>query len=162
VAEDLVEQWFYDVVDVWRLPYPSGLEAPACMLRGIGPTERLVRRLLPPGRPTLCCWYHDGSWTEASETAIGIVEAATAQDLEGEALVDAATERAGRIESRWLRQAVSSLVDGGEPLHFEGSTDWTGDDRLWIGGRHRAMAMIQQNVRRTVVMRVELVDDVRE
>lgn len=155
---ELVEQWFYDITPVWRLPYPSEVEGPECMLRGIGPTERLVRRWLPPTGPKFCCWFHDGSWTEASETAIGIIEAETAKGRRGEELVDAATKRADRIEARWLRQAVSSLVDGGEPIHFEGESHWSGDRRFWIGGRHRAMAMIQQNVRRTVTMRLELLD----
>ncbi|KPC75345.1 hypothetical protein ADL26_07935 [Thermoactinomyces vulgaris] len=162
MAEELVEQWSYDVVDVWRLPYPSGLEAPECMLRGIGPTERLVRRLFPPTGPAFCCWFHDGSWSKASEAAIEIVEAETTKGLAGEELVDAVTARAERIESKWLREAVSGLVDGGEPLHFEGDSGWLRDDRFWIGGRHRAKAMIQQNVRRTVVMRVDLVDVIRE
>jgi hypothetical protein len=162
VAE-YIERWFYDVTPVWRLPYPDELpEEPWCIARGVGPFARLAKRMLPPSGPRFCCWFHGGSWSEASETAISIVEAESAKGIEGEELVDAVTERADRIESRWLRQAVSSLVDGGEPLHFEGDSDWVRDGRFWVGGRHRAMAMIQQNVRRTVTMRLELLDVARE
>ncbi|WP_335992286.1 hypothetical protein [Glycomyces sp. MUSA5-2] len=159
MADDYTERWFYDITPGWHLPYPDLPERPSCIARGIGPFTRLAKLILPPSRrPRPCCWYHRGSWTEASETAIEMVEAATTKGLEGEELVDELTRRADRIESRWLRQAVSSLVDGGEPINYGSIADWRDGDRTYVGGRHRVMAMMQQGVRRTVTMRLELLD----
>lgn len=156
---EYLERWYYDITPVWRLPYPDDLEHPYCVARGIGPFARLAKRLLPPtSRQRYCCWYHRGPWAEASETAIGIVEAETATGRLGDELVDAVTKRADRIEPTWQREAVLSLVDGGEPINIGSVDDWQDGDREYVGGRHRAMAMIQQGVRRTVTMRLELLD----
>ncbi|PRY53532.1 hypothetical protein [Glycomyces artemisiae] len=158
---DYIERWFYDVTPVWRLPYPdpAELEHPPCIRRGIGPFARSVRRLLPKA-PTLCCWFHDGSWAQVSEAAIGLVEAKAAEGLVGDELVDAVTATVQEIEppTKWFGEAVMSLIDGGEPINYGSVADWKDGKPFYIGGRHRAMAMMQQGVHRTVTMRLELLD----
>jgi hypothetical protein len=149
---DYIERWYYDITPLWRLPYPDELpEEPWCIARGIGPFARSVRRLFLPKAPTLCCWYHSGSWAQVSEAAIGLVEAKVAEGLVGEELVDAVTERVREVEAptKWFGEAVMSLVDGGEPINIGSVDDWRDGERFYIGGRHRALAMMQQGVRRT-------------
>ena len=94
-------------------------------------------------------WYHDGSWSDASEIAIGLVEEVTAAGPSGEDLVDAMRDAArGRGLLGWTDKAVRSLLVSGEPICIGSTADWNNGERYYVGGRHRALAMMQQGVRR--------------
>ncbi|THV42669.1 hypothetical protein [Glycomyces buryatensis] len=155
---DYIEQWFYDITPVRRLPTPDELERPDCMVRGISGLRRAWRQRRPTG-PKLCCWYHDGSWEDASQIAIGLVEEVTTAGHSGEDLIDAMRDAVrGRGLLGWTDKAVRSLLVGGEPICIGSTADWNNGERYYVGGRHRALAMMQQGVRRTVTMRLELLD----
>lgn len=103
--------------------------------------------------------YHDGSWADASKIAIGLVEEVTAADPPGEDLIDAMRDAVRRRDLLgWTDKAVRSLLVGGEPICIGSTADWNNGERYYVGGRHRALAMMQQGVRRTVTMRLELLD----
>ncbi|MDT4995487.1 MAG: hypothetical protein QOH97_5379 [Actinoplanes sp.] len=147
------EQWHHDIVDVARLPLPEELEHPTCMTGHLLPgIRRRVRQLTP--RPTArdCCDYHRQDWALASETAIRLLARAKAEGIDGEPAGERVMELA-KAEgiSKTDSDAVRCLVDTCDPLMLD-------DDGDIYAGRHRIQAMIDQGVRRTVLLRLVLLD----
>ena len=149
-----IEQWHHDVVDLARLPRPVEIEHPACM----------TGRLLLPGvrrrvwqlvaRPVLrdCCDYHGQDWAFTSETAIRLLAQANAEGVDGEPAADRVMELAeAEGISETDADALRCLVDTCDPLMLD-------DEGGIYGGRHRIQAMIDQGVRRTVLLRLVLLD----
>jgi len=58
----------------------------------------------------------------------------------------------------WTHDAVRSLLVGGEPVCIGSTADRREGERYYVGDCHRALAMMQQGVRRTVTMRLKLLD----
>ena len=148
-----IEQWHHDIVDVAHLPTPEEIEHPACMTGRLLPgIRRRIRQLAP--RPALrdCSDYHGQDWALASETAIRLLEQAKAEGIDGESASERVVELA---EAEGISEkdadAVGCLVDTCDPLMLD-------DEGGIYGGRHRIQAMINQGVRRTVLLRLVLLD----
>jgi hypothetical protein len=144
---------FLKSVSVMRLPYPGGIEGPACMVRRRRLPERLWRQWRPRP-PSDCCLYHQGDWRELSETAIRLVEAATAEGLSDVEAISEYVEEARDQElhaegqyDMWKSIGVGSLVSLGLAIQPGG-----GGEEKYYEGRHRVIAMIDAGVRRTIVL----------
>jgi hypothetical protein len=148
-----IEQWHHDVVEVPRLPQPERLERPACMAgRRLPGLRRRLRQLAPRPQPRDCCDYHGQDWGFASETAIRLLNVAKGEGFEGQPAADrvmvlAAAEGVSGNDER----AIHCLVDPCDPVMLD-------DDGNINEGRHRIQAMIDQGVRRTVLLRLVLLD----
>ncbi|CAM3294136.1 hypothetical protein [Stackebrandtia soli] len=126
------------------------------MVCSIGVLGRAWRQWRPTG-PKLCCWYHDGSWHDASEIAIGLVEEVTASEHAGEDLIDAMREAVRPWPARLdPRSRPESSCRRRARLHRQHGRPARG--RAVRRRLHRALAMMQQGVRRTVTMRLKLLD----
>lgn len=145
-------QWHHDITPVVKLPLPHELEDPCMAGRKMRRFHRRFRQLRP--NPVLrdCCTYHGQDWNTASETAIRLLAIAHSERLTGE-------EAAGRVaelaEAEGLSEqdteAVECLVSPTDPLML--------DDEGYINeGRHRIQAMIDQGVKRTILLRLVLLD----
>ena len=146
-------QWHHDIIPVSRLPLPQELQRPPCMTgRRWRRVHRLLRQLAPRPEVFGCCDYHDMDWADASETAIRLLGAAHAEGLSGEAAGDRVVElaRAEGVTGNEL-DAVECLVTPVDPIMLD-------DDGDINEGRHRIQAMIDQGVRRTVLLRLVLID----
>lgn len=169
---EYLEEWLYDITAVDDLPYPTELEGPPCIARGISRLGRTWRQIRPRTQPRECCWYHGGSWQEAFGHAIETIKIASGQSenelraATGEDLVPVTNPDPEYVEelleyrrlSGWLHEAVTSLLTTDEPINIGGIAEWKGDGAFYIGGRHRAMAMMQQGTRAIITMRLELLD----
>ena len=154
-GQDLIERWFYDVAAVDALPAPNDLEHPPCMVRSRSRLRRRYRQLLPRHETRSCCWYHGGDWHRASAAAIRLVRTAEAagcidDDIAEHALRQAAAEGI----SGWQLEAIDSLVSTGTAIMLGDEPD----EKWYIEGRHRAVAMFDAGVRHTLVARLELLD----
>lgn len=99
-----------------------------------------------------CCDYHGQDWVLASETAIRLLEQAKAEGIDGEPAGERVVELAeAEGISETDADAVRCLVDTCDPLMLD-------DEGGIYGGRHRIQAMIDQGVRRTVLLRLVLLD----
>ncbi|MEV0734286.1 hypothetical protein [Polymorphospora sp. NPDC050346] len=150
---DWIEQWHHDITDVSRLPLPEELEHPPCMVdRRPSAARRRARQVAPASRLRDCCDYHGQDWAAASEAAIRLLSRATAEGLTGEELAErvialAVAEGTGDRDVEAIRCLVSTV----DPLMLD-------DDGGIYEGRHRIQAMIDQGVRRTVLVRLVLID----
>lgn len=163
---DYIEQWFYDFTAVSRLPIPRDLEDPPCLV-GVTPLKRGWRRLMAewdprPQRLRDCCWFHAGDWHRASGHAMDVVNLATGRsaDLDEDITDSVAWCLEHRGLTGWMHEAVDSLLSTGEPINYGSTAEWRDpeEEPFYVGGRHRAAAMMQQGVHATVTMRLELLD----
>jgi hypothetical protein len=137
-----IERWHHDIVAVDQLPRPHELEHPPCMVgRGLRTRQPGVRD---------CCEYHNQDWGFASETAIWLLQVASGEGLTGYEAADRVAElaEADAIPDSDV-DAIVCLVSPDDPLMLD-------DDGYIYGGRHRVQAMIDQGVKRTVLLRLEL------
>jgi hypothetical protein len=118
-----------------------------CMSGNTTRIWRRVRRLAFPRRqPLPCCWYHGGDWIAVCEMAVRLVRRAHGQGLQGPALVRYVKEQPELRElNSWQAKAFDSLFTYGISV----------EDGIWINGQHRAQAMMDTGVRRTILTRVE-------
>lgn len=157
-----IEQWFYDITPVADLPLPDDLESPLCMSGGITAATRTWRQLRPHTKPRTCCWFHAGDWHQASHHARTLVENLYLPPSTGDEDDDPFEIVRDRLRgaglSGWMHEAVHSLICGGEPINIGSTEDWQDPDQepCYVGGRHRALAMMQQGVKKTITMRLEL------
>jgi hypothetical protein len=150
-----IQQWHHDITPVSSLPLPQELEDPPCMTgRRLRVPHRLVRQLASRPEPCDCCEYHGQDWSFVSETAIRLLGTAQGEGLTAE-------DSAGRVTE--LAEAEGLSERDIEAIHCLVSTT----DRLMLddeggiyGGRHRIQAMIDQGVRRTILLRLTLLDPV--
>jgi hypothetical protein len=150
-----IEQWHHDIVDVSQLPLPEELERPACMVgRRLPGVQRRARQLALRREHLDCCDYHGQDWALASETAIRLLNQTKAEGIEGEPAADRVMELAAAEGiSKKDSDAIRCLVDTSDPLMLD-------DEGNIYGGRHRIQAMIDQGVRRTILLRLVLLDPV--
>ena len=117
-----------------------------CMRAGIRWPSRLARQLMPSVKPSGCCWYHGGNWRTVARAARRILRTAKRDGIEDD---DLAVYGLGQADergfSRWERDALRSLFL--EPI--QPSLEVGG----YIGGRHRALAVLHAGVRRIPVVR---------
>jgi hypothetical protein len=119
---------------------------------GIPWWRRLVRQLVPSRRIEYCCWYHGGNWHKVSETAIRLVRqsqrnAVPADDIASHVLAQAETEGL----TGWELDALDTIVSPADGIQIEPDGDGDGH-RFYINGQHRAQALLDAGVRRTIVI----------
>ncbi|MFF9143000.1 hypothetical protein ACF09G_36275 [Streptomyces albogriseolus] len=130
---------------VVRLARPRPFREPACMPSGVG-WRRWVYQILPRREARSCCWYHGGDWHAVSEMALKVLKHAqeqevAAEDMEEFAVAHAAAAGAGRWQSEALA-TLFSVADAIQPASGVG----------YVNGQHRAQALLEAGVRRTVVL----------
>jgi len=127
----------------------SDLDEPECMPRPTPLWRRLGRQIVPRRGGRSCCWYHQGDWHAVTATAIDVLRLARA-DGDVEDLHLRAVELARDLAlSGWQWQALESLfLDPIQVAEPESRAIGVG----YVNGRHRAQAMLDQGVHRTVVV----------
>lgn len=135
----------------WLISFPAPRPfREMCMAGGLPWWRRLRHQLMPRRRGLGCCWYHGGDWHHVCETAIHLVQQAERDRISSDQITAhcMGQPEADRM-SRWERQALGSLF--ADPIHL-------GERRSrCINGQHRAQAMLDAGVRRTIVIEWEYV-----
>jgi hypothetical protein len=141
----------YEVSWVVRLPRPSPFRLPGCMPAGIPWWRRLGRQVFPQPRGRPCCWMHQGSWQDVSAAAIRLVRAAQRQGIAADDDIREYVLARARATGMtgWELDALATLVDVDDGIQIDDSDG----DRFYINGQHKAQAMLEQGVRRTVTIR---------
>ncbi|MER0476777.1 hypothetical protein ABR737_00120 [Streptomyces sp. Edi2] len=131
---------------VARLARPHPFREPACMPAGVPWWRRWTRQMLPRRGARTCCWYHGGDWHTVNAMALQVLERARAQSVDPDGMEEfAAAHAAAAGSTRWQTEALATLfntVDAIQPASETG----------YINGQHRAQAMLEAGVRRTVVL----------
>ncbi|MFF1407665.1 hypothetical protein [Streptomyces sp. NPDC058294] len=132
---------------VTRLARPRPFREPACMPAGVPWWRRWTRQVLPRRRAArTCCWYHGGDWRAVNAMALEVLERARAQCMEPDDMEELAIAHAAAAgASRWQTEALVSLFNIANALQPASQTGY-------INGQHRAQAMLEAGVRRTVVL----------
>lgn len=147
----------FTVVWVALFPRPDPFREDDCMPAGTPPLRRAVRQLAHRRRGRPCCWYHEGNWHTVSRTAITLLRRADREGLDHDEMDDYFEERMGSLKlTGWERQALRSLSS--DPIRFQRD----GLHRTYNNGQHRAQAMLDAGVSRTIATRLiypELVRD---
>lgn len=139
------ESYFYRTVWVARLPRPHPFRQPGCMPVGTPLYRRVLRQLVPRRRPRGCCWYHGGDWHAVCRAAIRLVAQAQREHLSGDQLCIRVMHRAeSEGMDRWALEALESLLEYGTWIDV--------NEQGYVNGQHRAQALLDAGVRRTVVV----------
>lgn len=141
----------YEVAWVARLPRPEPFRNPQCMPPGAPWWRWAARQIIPRRRGRACCWMHQGSWHRVSRTAIALVRQAQRDGVAGEDIYEhvLGQARAAGMDG-WELDALDALVSYGDGIQPDTYEDGS---RFYINGQHKARAMLDQGVRRTVVIR---------
>jgi hypothetical protein len=131
----------------WLLRLPKTKPFKAACMGDTGRRWRRVPRLMfPHRRPLPCCWYHGGDWLTVCAMAVRLVRRAQAQGLQGRALVTYVRAQPEVVDlDSWQVEAFDSLLTDGISV----------EDGSWVNGQHRAQAMMDAGVRRTVLTQLE-------
>jgi hypothetical protein len=147
-----IECWHHDITPIAKLPLPEELEDPCMARRRLRTVHRVIRQLSPRPAPCGCCTYHDQDWSAASENAIRLLQIAQGEGLTGQDAAERVAELAtAEGLDRQEIDAIYCLVSTDDPLMLD-------DEGGIYEGRHRIQAMIDQGVKRTILVRVELLD----
>jgi hypothetical protein len=130
-------------------PNPRPFREP-CMATIMPWWRRLVRQIAPRRGGRDCCWYHGGDWHRVSAVAVRLVRDAQAADVDHDDIPSHVSQLAtGLPLSHWEREALYTLlcdtVRPYGPLRYRSLG--------YNNGQHRAQAMIDAGVRRTLVER---------
>jgi hypothetical protein len=116
--------------------------------------QPLVARRDAPARPRRTarsyCWMHQGDWHQVSRTAITLVRQAQRDGIAGEDIYEhvvAQAEAAGI--TGWQFDALDSLANSADGIQLD--TDGN-RRRFFINGQHKTRAMLDQGVRRTIIV----------
>ncbi|MEU4814898.1 hypothetical protein AB0G03_04520 [Micromonospora aurantiaca] len=122
----------------------------SCMAAGLPWWRRLARQVAPRRDGRDCCWYHGVDWHRVCALAVRLASEAQRGGTAFEDIPGYVRGRAAGLDlSRWEREALDSLlfdtVRPYRPLR----------DRTlgYNNGQHRAQAMLDAGVRRTLVER---------
>lgn len=142
-----VEQIRFTVVWVGLLPRPEPFRMPDCMPTGISPSRRVARQLVPRRLVGACCWYHRGNWHAVSRTAITLLRLANRDGVDHQELRGYFAEQARRLElTGWEYEALLTLGCSGDAIQLQRD----GLRREYVNGQHRAHAMLDAGVHRTI------------
>ena len=138
------------VVPVVRLPQPQPFRVPKCMPRGITWRQRMIQQLRPQRGALSCCWYHGGDWHVVNKAAVRPVRAAEITGVPADDFPEWCEPQFDNLGlTDWEIQALRSLLAGpgiGIDLGVKGQ---------FGNGQHRAQAMLDAGVRRTVVIHLK-------
>jgi hypothetical protein len=112
--------------------------------------RRLGRQLVPRRTGQGCCWYHTGDWHKVNEVAIRLVRQAQCEGVAGREIRHHVLDVAA-IEDMtdWERGALSTLLCDHIVVGGRGAGRWR---RGYVNGNHRAQAMLDAGVRRTITV----------
>ncbi|MEH1057355.1 hypothetical protein V6U89_19385 [Micromonospora sp. CPCC 206171] len=130
------------------LPRPRPFREPGCMPTGVRWWRRIARQLVPRRGGSTCCWYHGGDWHTVSDAAIQLVQQARTAGVPARDIAAYVGEQAAEDAtlSAWEREALATLVSPAWAIQpFESA-------RGFVNGQHRAQALLDAGVRRTIVM----------
>ncbi len=114
--------------------------------------KRLLRQLVPRRGELTCCWYHGVDWHVVTRVAVHHLDRLQAEGVTDlDELQHHATERSGHELTDDQQLALVSLFI--EPIQLAGEGD---DGDRYIGGRHRAQAMLDAGVRHVPVLRTRV------
>ncbi|MFD9904038.1 hypothetical protein [Streptomyces sp. NPDC059063] len=140
-------QPYFEAFAVVRLARPHPFREPECMPKGVGWRRRWMRQVLPRHAARECCWYHGGNWHTVCAMALSVLKQARAQHIAAPDMQQfAAAYAAGAGADPWQTQALATLFCMGDAIQ-------PSDEVGYINGQHRAQALIEQGVHRTVVLR---------
>ena len=143
-------RWHYEIRDLASLPPVRDLEDPPCMT---GPAWlRHARRRLRPRRD--CCRYHRVDWHAVSGAAIRIALQAQASGTPPENAVGAVNPTSCGLDGDDL-EALGDLLTPEIGIQID---DDDPRDQHVYERRHRITAMRDARVRRTVILRPELIE----
>ncbi|WP_331732040.1 hypothetical protein [Streptomyces sp. NBC_00989] len=138
----------FEEFTVVRLARPRPFRKPECMPVGVTWWRRWARQAWPRRGARGCCWYHGGDWHEVSAMALDVLKQARAQPVAPQDMEQYAVAHADAAgASRWQVEALATLfnvADAIQPSRNPG----------YINGQHRAQALLDAGVRRTVVLRM--------
>lgn len=139
----------YAAAAVVLLPRPRPFRQPECMPVGVPWWRRLGRQLIARRGARTCCWYHGGDWHVVSRVAVRLTaQARTSGVAFDETVGYVLSQPAARALTGWEQQALYSLMtDTIRPY-----SSWP-RRKGYNNGQHRAQAMIDAGVRRTLVER---------
>ena len=142
-------------IDVASLPPVRDLEGPPCMtgqawLR----RARRIRRLWPGPARRDCCWYHRIDWHAVSQAAISLALQAQVGGTPPEDAADAVDPASCGVGGDDL-EALGDLLRPETGIEID---DDDPHDQRVQEGRHRITAMRDAGVRRTVLLRPELIE----
>jgi hypothetical protein len=131
------------------LPRPQPFQEQGCMAGGVPWWRRLGQQLVPRRGGRDCCWYHGGDWHTVSRVAVLLAGQARAA---GVSLDDTASYVRDHSDVRtlteWERDALLSLFE--DTIRPDGR--WPSSEG-YNNGQHRAQALIDAGVRRTLIER---------
>jgi hypothetical protein len=117
----------------------------ACMKGRVPWRRRLGRQLIPHAAARDCCWYHGGDWHQVCKTATRLTRKARRQGIPGADITRfVQSQPEAQAMSQWDREALFSLFTA--PIHLAENR------RSYVNGQHRAQAMLDAGVRRTIVI----------
>ncbi|WP_124774543.1 hypothetical protein [Micromonospora inaquosa] len=128
-------------------PKPAPFRQSACMSAGTPLWRRLARQFVPYRGARGCCWYHGGDWHTVSSVAMRLVRQAQSAGVPHDEIPHHVDQQTATFPlSDWEREALLSLlIDTVRPYRpFQGG---------YNNGQHRAQAMLDAGVRRTLVER---------
>lgn len=144
----------YSAEWVLRIPRPAPFRNRRCMPPRRPWWRDALRQLAPRNTGRDCCWMHKGNWHQVSKTAITLVRRAQRDGIVGEDICGhvLAQARADGV-SGWQLDALECLVNCYDGIQLD-----TGDDgrRFFINGQHKTRAMLDQGVRRTIIVQWRL------
>lgn len=97
------------------------------------------------------CRYHAGDWHQAARVARTLLR----QSRQGGGSTQEIFERAERLAKQnvygqWVREAALSLLDPADGIIVARQAG--DEERFLLNGQHRAQALVEAGVRRTVVL----------
>ena len=141
----------YEGAWVVRLPRPEPFRNPRCMPPGAPWWRWAARQIIPRRRGRACCWMHRGSWHRVSRSAIALVRQAQRAGVAGDDIYGYVRAQAGaKGIAGWELDALDALVSYGDGIQVDTYEDGSG---FYINGQHKTRAMLDQGVRRTIVIR---------
>jgi len=140
-------QLVFEDFAVVRLARPRPFREPECMPTGVPWWRRWVRQILPRRSDARsCCWYHGGDWHTVNAMALQVLKLARAQSVGLDDMEEFATAHATAAgATRWQTEALATLFNIGDAIQ-------PASESGYINGQHRAQAMLEAGVRRTVVL----------
>ncbi|MGW7196210.1 hypothetical protein [Streptomyces chryseus] len=140
-------QLVFEKFAVVRLARPQPFREPTCMPAGAPWWRRWMRQVLPRRGARSCCWYHGGDWHTVNAMALQVLKRARARSVDPEDMEEFALAHAAAAgATQWQTEALATLFNTADAIQPSSET-------RYINGQHRAQAMLDAGVRRTVVLR---------
>ena len=139
----------YAAAMVALLPRPQPFREQGCMAAGVPWWRRLGRQLVPRRGGRDCCWYHGGDWHTVSRLAVRLAGQARAAGISFDDTAYYVRDHPdAQALTDWERDAFLSLFED----TIRPDARWP-SSQGYNNGQHRAQALIDAGVRRTLTER---------